>query len=146
MNRFWSKVDKTSNCWEWQAAKDVDGYGRFQLNGKTGLAHRIAYELDVGEIPEGMCVLHKCDNPKCVRPDHLFVGTHADNVRDREEKGRGGHGTLNGTDHGRSILTDEDVIWIRSKPNMNQTEMAKKLGVHRTVICNIVNRKAWKHL
>lgn len=90
-DRFWSKVDTDGDCWEWQAAKNPKGYGFFGL-GRRGdghaLAHRVAYELTTGSIPDGLCVLHKCDNPGCVRPDHLWLGTRADNNRDMIGKGR----------------------------------------------------------
>ena len=91
MNRFWSKVDtKGSNeCWEWQAAKHRQGYGIFKFDNKIQLAHRISWLLANTEIPQGMVVMHKCDNPSCVNPDHLCLGTQKDNIRDMRTKGRG---------------------------------------------------------
>lgn len=83
--RFWPKVEKTDGCWLWTANTRPNGYGLF---GSVG-AHRVAYELCVGPIPSGMYVCHRCDNPACVRPDHLFVGTQLDNMRDMVTKGRG---------------------------------------------------------
>lgn len=88
--RFMAKVRKTETCWEWTAGTHRDGYGLFRLTGEpTRTAHRVAYELFVGSLTDEQFVLHRCDNPKCVRPDHLFLGTQADNVQDMAAKGRG---------------------------------------------------------
>jgi len=87
--RFWEKVEKTDGCWLWTSTLNTWGYGQFQIGRtKQYRAHRIAYELTYGPIPAGMHVCHHCDNPRCVRPDHLFLGTHLDNMRDRQAKGR----------------------------------------------------------
>lgn len=98
-SRFWSKVDKssteiksphvTSPCWEWVAGVAAR-YGRFAWNGETR-AHRVSWVLSHGDVPDGLCVLHRCDNPPCIRPEHLFLGTHLDNSMDKEQKGRAGH-------------------------------------------------------
>ncbi len=84
-----SVIQKENGCIEWTRSKDGDGYGFIRFSGVLHRTHRIAYELFVGEIPAGMCVLHKCDNPPCINVDHLFLGTHADNNRDKFNKGRG---------------------------------------------------------
>lgn len=89
LRRFWSKVTKGDGCWEWHGARFKQGYGILTIGGKSLLAHRVSVELSTGKpIPEGMLVCHHCDNPPCVRPDHLFVGTDGDNVRDCVQKGR----------------------------------------------------------
>ena len=88
--RFWVKVVRGPDCWNWNGGKLVEGYGRFVDRGKYVLAHRVSWEIHNGPIPEGLCVLHRCDNPPCTNPDHLFVGTHGDNARDRAAKGRNG--------------------------------------------------------
>lgn len=92
MNRFWSRVEKTPTCWLWLGSRDQRGYGTMRFQGRNQRAHRIAYQLAVGPIPEGLLACHHCDNPSCVRPDHIFIGTMADNIRDCVNKGR--HGSV----------------------------------------------------
>jgi hypothetical protein len=89
-DRFWPNVQKTSGCWNWIGAEQSKGrgYGTIGKDGKTLRAHRVSWEMHNGPIPEGLIVCHKCDNPKCVRPEHLFLGTHSDNVADKVAKGR----------------------------------------------------------
>jgi hypothetical protein len=90
--RFWTRVDKSGECWVWTGAHLPTGYGRL-TGAKRGMyAHRFSWELHNGPIPDGLLVCHKCDNPPCVRPDHLFLGTNVDNIRDRDAKGRGNGG------------------------------------------------------
>lgn len=90
-DRFWEKVDRSGDCWTWTAYRNPAGYGEINLGGRLGavLAHRVAYELTFDVAPGDLHVLHRCDNPACVRPDHLFLGTHIDNMRDMTAKGRG---------------------------------------------------------
>lgn len=92
-DRFWSKVTKTDGCWVWAASRGRQGYGHFDLDGKIEKAHRVAYQLVLGPIPDGAFILHSCDNPPCVNPAHLRVGTHVDNMRDMVERQR--HPSLN---------------------------------------------------
>jgi hypothetical protein len=102
--RFWSKVDRTGDCWLWVAHRNAQGYGQFATGGHHGAqvsAHRFAWELTNGPVPDGMFVLHHCDNPPCVRPDHLFLGTQRDNVLDAWSKGRHRTPTL---PHGRADM------------------------------------------
>jgi hypothetical protein len=99
MDRFWSKVSKSDKCWEWTAATNKHGYGTFQFEGRLQKAHRVAWQLSMGSVPDGLFVLHRCDNPSCVRLTHLFLGTQRDNVRDAMRKGRyrGGRPKVNAT-------------------------------------------------
>ena len=111
LTRFWSKVaEAPTGCWEWQAYRDPRGYGRFQIHTKCStLAHRTAYEMATGaEVPASLMVCHKCDNPSCVRPDHLFIGTGFDNQRDRVAKGR--HLLKRRCKRGHP-LTGENLVW-----------------------------------
>lgn len=144
--RFWEKVDKrgSDDCWEWTAYRNPRGYGYFHRNGHPVPAHRLSYELCNGPIPEGMFVCHKCDNPPCVNPNHLWLGTNADNTNDRNRKGRnpvGGH-------HHAAKLTESQVIEIRQRASSGekQYELAREFKVARSLISLIVNRKLWAHI
>lgn len=101
-HRFWNKVAKGKDCWEWTGGLFKTGYGKIRgNNGTTAYAHRVSYEINNGPIPPGLLVRHTCDNPKCVRPDHLLTGTHLDNARDSIERGRARTGKSFGSSHGR---------------------------------------------
>jgi len=156
--RFWEKVKigAESDCWEWTghiyhpspANPNKLPYGKFFANSKLFLAHRYSYELHNGPIPPGMSILHKCDNPKCVNPAHLFLGTHADNMQDVYQKGRKslkGFGAGEGNSH--STLTDDDIRKIRSLFPIHSTrEIAEIFGVTQEHISRIVARAVWKHV
>ena len=86
--RFWNKVDKSGDCWLWTGAKTGRGYGHILINGNSISAHRYSWEIHYGKIPENMCILHRCDNPICIKPEHLFLGTQTDNIADMDRKGR----------------------------------------------------------
>lgn len=145
--RFWSKVDVRSEneCWDWQAGLFSSGYGCFSLDGKNERAHRIAYSLVNGPIPEGdspsdHCVLHHCDRPSCCNPAHLFLGSQIDNVRDCVDKGR----QRRGEDHGNAKLSDKQVADIRetyAAGGVTYRGLAAKYGVHFTHIGYIVKEK-----
>ena len=147
--RFWAKVKKINGeCWEWQAAKSIKGYGRFKVNGRLLLPHRCSYELHYGEIPEGLWVLHHCDNPSCVNPEHLFLGTRSDNMIDCFRKGRWVNNVLLGEAHPDAKLTNDEVLSIRQsyKDGCKQKELALSFGVGRQCISKIVTRETWKHI
>jgi len=149
-NRFYKHVDVSNDeeCWEWLASKDKDGYGRFFLEGKNVSAHRYSYKLVNGIIGEGLCICHKCDNPKCVNPNHLFLGTHTDNMKDKVKKGRarGNHiGELNTS----AKLTSEKVLEIRQKYSTNnytQQKLADIYKISNSQISKIISKKFWKHI
>ena len=140
--RFWPKVDirGPDDCWPWMASTAC-GYGQIENNGRVLRAHRVVWELVNGEIPTGTCCLHHCDNPRCVNPSHLFLGTQADNLRDAAEKGR----TARGQDHGNAKLTNEDIQHIRSRLRHGhpQGEIASELGVSLTTISSINTGRGW---
>lgn len=141
--RFWAKVNKSSGCWEWTAYTDSWGYGRFQVKGKSKLAHRISYLLEHRVLPADLKVCHTCDNPKCVNPSHLFLGTDADNVKDRDSKGR--RKPLQGVRHGRAKLSEQDVLGIRNS-TLSHVTLAKQYGVSAVQISTIRKRKQWTHI
>lgn len=139
--RFWTKVDKEPDCWLWTASRTEKGYGRIGVPGSRYgyiLAHRISWLLHVGFIPKGMMILHRCDNPPCVNPDHLFLGTQKDNMSDCREKGR----------HGNTILTDAQALTIRERFAAGETyaALAKEFGVSKSAIAVVVTARWWKHV
>ena len=144
--RFWEKVDKSAECWLWQAGSVVKGYGRIRINGRMQLAHRVAWELTYGKIPNGMCVLHACDVRACTRPDHLFLGTYADNTRDAIDKGRNVMAGALGTRNPATNLCELDVWLIRNIKGQTHRAIAKFFDISRETVTNIINRKTWRHV
>lgn len=149
--RFWPKVRKTDKCWFWIASKTRAGYGQFWFSGVYRTAHRVAYALLVGDVLDGMVVCHACDEPSCVRPDHLFTGTQADNMKDCARKGRRVPGMLGrvGEMCPGSKLTDADVLEMRrlyETGDVTQVSLGRKFGLHRVQVNKILNRKIWKHV
>jgi len=151
--RFWAKVEKTgeNGCWEWTAGLS-EGYGDYWFNGTAVRAHRLSYVLhhpltiDLWEHRE-ILVCHRCDNPKCVNPSHLFLGSYADNNRDKEAKGRGN--PPKGEKHGHSKLTEDDVREIRTRyanGGVLQRQLALEYGVWQRTIGRIINRETWSHI
>lgn len=147
VERFLSKVKKTdSGCWEWSAGKFQNGYGQFCVKNKTTKAHRYSYLQFNGEIPENMLVCHKCDNKGCVNPEHLFLGTHSDNMQDMLSKNR--QVRLFGESHFNSKLTNDIVYKIRDlyKKNVKQVDIAGMFNIDKRLVNLIVLRKRWTHI
>jgi len=138
IERFWNKVNKSMLCWEWTASKLSNGYGQVWFgprhDRKKMLAHRLSYELAFEEIPDGMCVLHKCDNKSCVNPSHLFLGTHRDNISDCLKKRR----------FTPCKLTLENVRIIRSSPHKSTLDLSKQFGVSKSAIKDVKNGRTWR--
>lgn len=145
--RFWSRVAKGDGCWEWTGAVKSNGYGHLGIKYQTFLAHRVAWTLAYGPIPDSLVVCHKCDNRLCCRPDHLFLGTIADNQHDMFSKGRGRIGIGPGELNEQAKLTASEVQTIRAMHaagTHTQSALAAMFGVGRTTITMIVNRKNWR--
>lgn len=151
MERFLRSFSKEegSSCWNWLLHLDRDGYGHMTIRYENGdilnkKSHRMAYSLLVGEVPDGMSVCHKCDNPKCVNPDHLFLGTQQDNMNDKQNKNRHHFGEK----HPMAKLKEEDVSSIKFKANSGSTHdsIAKEYGVCRQTISRIVSGSGWANL
>jgi len=154
VERFWYYVDKLADpkmCWQWQGSTQPYGYGQIAWEGKLCGAHRVAYEIAFGQIPQGKCVLHHCDNPSCVNPAHLFLGTRADNVRNMVSKGRQARGNLKsrkGSLNSFAKLTEENAREIRQSAAKGATQesLAKRFSVHPSTINDIISRRTWKHI
>lgn len=156
--RFWDRVELggPDDCWEWRAACRRGGYGVITWAGRPEAAHRVAWILQEGPIPEGIHILHKCDNPPCVNPRHLFAGTPKDNMLDKIRKGRGGRWTETNPQKQRKVqqrnyqlkLTEDQVLQIRTlrAEGVKQAELARRFGVTEMNISLIVRRLGWKHL
>ena len=147
--RFWDKVNKSDGCWTWTAASNEKGYGVIGAgNGRNVLAHRASWSLAFGPIPDRLKVLHRCDVPSCVRPDHLFLGTAADNTADMIAKGRMRHSPRRGESNYRARLTDERVRYIRQERTRGRTlaSLAAEIGVHLSTIHYASNGKNWRHV
>ena len=129
-------------CHYWIGHLDAKGYGSTHLDYKVQRAHRVAYELYVGKIPNGLMVCHSCDNPICVNPDHLFVGTNLDNMQDKARKNRSAIGVR----HGLSKLTERDVLFIRENIKIPSPVFASRFGVAKETINSIKRNKTWKHV
>jgi hypothetical protein len=134
-----SKIIKTNSCWIFIGSKDKNGYGKLC----KGRAHRISYEIHKGKIPNGIMVCHTCDNPSCVNPEHLWLGTCKQNIVDSVQKGRFQFGEKNG----RSKLSKEDVSWIKRNHRIRLgSSIARKFGIGETQVRRIANGFAWKNI
>jgi len=151
MSRFLRKVKITRplkiGCWLWTGYNRQDGYGAFSVGKGMPVAHRVSYELFIGPIPKGLHILHKCDNPSCVRPDHLSIGTHLDNMADKTRKGR--QARLKGMRNGRAKLTENQIYEIRDRyilGDVTVSQLAREYGVSRTTVRRIVTYQLWRHI
>jgi HNH endonuclease len=136
------KVSLITGCWLWQGARHLNGYGQFRFRERNWLAHRVSFVLyHQQEIPPGMRVLHSCDNPGCVNPFHLSLGTQAENLADMTNKGR----RSRGSDFKNAKLTDDMVRQIRADPRIHRV-IAEEYGVSQAVVTNIKNRRRWTHV
>lgn len=150
--RFWSKVNIfPGECWMWTRALTGTGtcYGCFRIDGRTYRANRVAWMLTRGPIPEGLGVLHTCDHPWCVNPEHLFLGDQKINHEDKKEKGRTSH--LFGEDSGRHKMKEEQVLWVRSvyvpfHPEFGARALARRLNVSHTAVEHAIHGINWPHL
>ena len=166
LSKFWSLVKKQPGCWLWLGKGLPSGYGRFRINSEEHYAHRFSYEQKFGKVETGFYVCHKCDNPACVKPGHLFLGTPQDNVDDMWEKGRAvsrPKGYNKGVPHptpekmlgdlnGNAKLTEDDVRYIRahyhraSYKRSNTKALAKQFQISENAVLHIISRKRWSHV
>ncbi len=145
-NKFWGKVDKSGDCWLWTATRmkrAVCGYGVLRVNGKSELAHRVSYEMAYGKIPTDMKVLHRCDNPICVNPNHLFLGTQADNLIDMRTKGRAIRATSSPTRRKFTTEVAKQIRMDRAEFGYSYERLAGIYGLSDSTISRIVRGKTW---
>ena len=147
--RFLSKIKEVNGCWEWQGSVSDKGYGQVtisRLSKSTMKSHRVSYLQYKGQIPEGLFVLHECDNRKCVNPDHLFTGTAKDNTDDMIRKGRYHSGSSYGSTNGASKLTEDEVLQLVQQLNLNNKQLADKYKISSNTVSDIRTGKTWNHL
>ena len=144
--RFYARALMRDGCWGWRNKPARGGYAHMLWQGKTHRAHRLSWRIHHGPIPDGLCVLHRCDNPMCTNPAHLFLGTDLDNVRDRDLKGR--QARQRGSACGAAKLTDDDVVAIRAESARRGlvAALARRYGVSHSLISMIRSGRVWGHL
>lgn len=139
----YTMYEPNSGCWLWTGAVDKNGYGKLTVKYRDARAHRESYELHNGPIPDGLVVCHKCDVPACINPDHLFLGTHAENIADRDAKGR--HVPSYGVDNGMAKLDPEKVLAIRASSG-SQRQIGVQFGVCQQNVSQIKRNTRWAHV
>jgi len=137
-DRFWSFVTKTPTCWLWTGCTDHFGYGWISEKGKPEKAHRISFRIHNGPIPKGKQVLHTCDDPPCTRPDHLYLGTHKDNMKDMADRGR----MARGENAGQTILTEAQARIIKYSTERS-CDVARKFSISPQAVCCIRKGRRW---
>lgn len=145
--RFWEKVEKTESCWNWIGSRNADGYGVLDIDGLNYRAHRFVLEIEGGKIPSSIKVCHKCDNPICVNPDHLFLGSQADNVKDMRDKGRASdYFTKKGHEHPKAKFTEDEIRTIKqlAGEGISQRKIAERYGVAQQTISRIINGRRYR--
>lgn len=146
-DRLWARVEKTPTCWLWQGYKLRSGYGRVMYLGRNYTTHRLSWALTNGPIPDGLWVLHKCDNPPCVRPDHLFLGTRQDNVDDMVAKRR--HVAIAPDFKRNAKVTREQVVAIRQEyaaGGVRYDDIAARHGMTRGAVGHIISGRSWPNV
>ena len=146
---FFAKIYKSENCWEWSGSKNPKKYGVAHVNGKQYLAHRLSYEIFFGEIKDGLLVCHTCDNPPCVNPDHLFLGTPSENMIDMVNKKRNKFPIQYGEDSPHSKLKTKNVLFIREKYSTNRmsiSQLSKMFNVSTGTVYDVLKKRTWKNL
>jgi hypothetical protein len=144
-DRFWAKVNKTDGCWLWTASLGTHGYGQIGVGRSVVAASRVAWMLTFGPIPDGLFVCHRCDVPKCVNPEHLFLATQAGNLRDMAMKGRGRNRPAFGSANPRAKLAERDAIDIRRRYAEGESlrVLGRHFGVWPTTIADVVHKRTW---
>jgi hypothetical protein len=146
---FWSRVDQSGECWPWTGACSQKGYGEFVQRGKKVATHRFAYSLAFGPVPDGLWVLHHCDNPPCCNPTHLWLGTHQDNVNDKMAKGRDRNNPRTGERHPAAKLTPALIRDARqrvARQERTTRQLSKEYGVHEGTLSRAIRGKSWKEV
>lgn len=147
-DKFWPNVNKTKTCWLWVGYVEPAGYGKMRVGSKNMRAHRVSWELHNKPIPVGLCILHKCDIRNCVNPEHLFLGTHKDNMVDCVNKGRNACNPLKGEASPASKLKEADVREVKALLSSGESiaSISRKYGVSTLPIFKIKHNKTWKHI
>lgn len=155
---FWARIEKGDDCWLWRGAMRPNGYGGYVMNRVPVYAHRLSWQIHHGPIPAGLFVCHRCDVKRCVRPDHLFLGTRQENMDDMKRKGRQAHGpthvararvsAVKGSAHYNAKLSDEKVVAIRHRRAAGEMlkSIAKDMGVNIRAVSKVVHGKRWAHV